>query len=131
MINYRCGIFETNSSSTHSLFFATDKEYKDFTSGKTVLDRDNDTFVPWNEAIETIIDLTKKNGYENLINDDGAPVTFEEFRALDKEEQSYWMRDWDYIAYNDMGKYLEYYDASYTTEHGDTVYVFGEYGNDY
>lgn len=131
MINYRYSIFETNSSSTHSLYFATPQEYNDFTAGKTVIFIEDGTFVPWEEAVQFVIDDSKEHDYKDLENDEGNSVSFEEFKTLSKDEQCYWLRDYDYRAYDDMGNYLQYYHDFYTTEHGDTVHVFGEYGNDW
>ena len=130
MINYRQGIFETNSSSTHSLYFANEEEFSDFTADKTVID-ENGNFVKWEDAVRWIIEDSKRNGYNNLKDGDGESLSFEDFRALEKDEQSYWLHEYGYKTFNDIGTYLEYYHSSHTTEHGDVVHVFGEYGNDY
>lgn len=58
----RYGIFETNSSSTHSLYFANDKEWNDFTAGKTLLD-ENGNFILWEDAVETVVELEQDRAY--------------------------------------------------------------------
>ena len=56
MFSIRNNVFETNSSSTHSLCVCTEEEYKKFVSGKIVYDTWSDEFL-------------SKEAYENL--DDG------------------------------------------------------------
>lgn len=46
MIQIRNGVFETNSSSTHSLIICTDEEYRKWKDNKMVLDRDVDRLIP-------------------------------------------------------------------------------------
>lgn len=46
MIQIRNGVFETNSSSTHSLVICTDEEYKKWINGEMILDRDYEKIVP-------------------------------------------------------------------------------------
>ena len=41
----RC-VFETNSSSTHSITFCTEKEFEDFKNGKLLWDIDDEELVP-------------------------------------------------------------------------------------
>lgn len=45
MKQVRFGVFETNSSSTHSLVICTEEEYERFRSGKMLLDRYQDELV--------------------------------------------------------------------------------------
>lgn len=133
MMQIRYGIFETNSSSTHSLYFANDKEWNDFTAGKTLLDEDGN-FVLWKDAVETVIELEKDRTYSPPFwnDDEETQYTEEEFRALNKEAQyNAFLRHYGYRSYESFGEYREYYSESYTTEHGDHVNVFGEFGYDY
>lgn len=46
MKQIRYGVFETNSSSTHSLTICSDEEYKKFESGVLVWDEWRNEFVP-------------------------------------------------------------------------------------
>ncbi len=49
----RCGVFETNSSMTHSLTICTEQEYNDWVEGKTLLDRWGEKdFIPVDEVPE-------------------------------------------------------------------------------
>lgn len=45
MRQIRTGVFETNSSSSHSLVIGTTEEYKLFKAGKLVIDVDNQKFI--------------------------------------------------------------------------------------
>jgi hypothetical protein len=46
MKQIRYGVFETNSSSTHSLTICSDEEYEKFVSGEMLFDRIEETLVP-------------------------------------------------------------------------------------
>lgn len=49
----RCGVFETNSSMTHSLTICTEKEYNDWMKGKTLFDCwGKKDFIPVDEVPE-------------------------------------------------------------------------------
>ena len=45
MKQIRCNVFETNSSSTHTLAICTEDEYKDWKDGKLLFNKWNETFV--------------------------------------------------------------------------------------
>lgn len=96
----RRGIFETNSSSVHSLTMCSDDEYSKWRKGELYFDRYTKEFVEKSEETE------------NERNDEGTYtqyLTYEEFN------------DWDYIEY-------ETFDKSYETKNGETVHAFGYYG---
>lgn len=99
----RRGVFETNSSSTHSITMCTESEYEQWKKGELLLDY-------WNEKF-----ITK----EELENEYGS----------DWEEciDHYDYRTYDYF-WNEA--YLEGYESSYTTPNGETVIAFGLYGYD-
>lgn len=134
MIQIRYGIFETNSSSTHSLYFANDKEWNEFYNGQTLLNVCNGNFISWEDAIKDVIEAEKENVYNPPFwnEDEKKQYSEEEFRALSQEEQyKGWLRYYDYRTYDDMGIEREFYKEEYTTEHGDHIHVFGEFGHDY
>ncbi len=133
MLQIRYGLFETNSSSTHSLYFATDKEYKDFVNGDTLLDLDTGKFVSWDEAVEAVIAAAKKYNESSLNDDSGyeeKPISFDEFRKMEHNDQRAILRDYEFKSWEDFGDYLEFYHERHVTEHGDAVNVFGEFGRD-
>lgn len=129
MLQIRYGLFETNSSSTHSLYFATDKEYEQFKKGEIIIDEDSGEFITLKDAVEAAIRYERESG-RNYIEDDTDKFSFDDFRAMDKEEQIRILRDYEFISYDHMGTYYEYYASSYTTPSGDKIVAFGEFGRD-
>lgn len=58
-ISVRKGVFETNSSSTHSLTFASDDEYEGWKNGTYILDYDKDKLVLKNSVSDEDIEEDK------------------------------------------------------------------------
>jgi len=112
-IQIRTGIFETNSSSTHSLIISTEQEFKDWEKGMLYL-KNNSEFQTREEVIAELraakwIDTT------TLTDDE----VIEE--ALDN--------DWNtYESFDDC--YLESFEEHFTTPSGDKMVAFGQYGYD-
>lgn len=104
MKTIRFGVFETNSSSTHSLCICTEDEYEKWQNGDLVFDYWN------NEMIEP-----PKNLDEML--DEDSP--------LYDSDAVYRYRKGDYDD-----EYLEWYDCRFTTPSGDKMVAFGWYGHD-
>ncbi len=94
----RCGVFETNSSSVHSLCMCMESDYEKWKNGEMVLDRWNDELIPITDEIREEIE----NSFENYF-------TYEKF--------------FDY-EYNDY----ETFASSITTPNGEEVVSFGYYG---
>jgi len=98
----RRGIFETNSSSVHSLTMCSDDEYSKWRNGEVYYNRWEYKFVDKSEEIERAREEEgTRTGY----------YTYEEFN------------DWECLEY-------ETFDGKYTTESGETVHAFGYYGHD-
>lgn len=129
MIQIRQGVFETNSSSTHSITIASESDFNKWKNGDVYLNdgwwsgsnnsnRDK-TFLTKNEAINLLgsYEYYKRNKDLNDMND---------------EELNEVFRDWDiYTFENYWSDYLESYEERYTTKHGDVVVAFGQYGYGY
>lgn len=98
----RRGIFETNSSSVHSITMCSDDEYSKWINGEAYFDRYNKQLIASNEKIEK---ERENNGRYTQY------LTYDEFH------------DWDYIEY-------ETFSDIYTTPNGETVHAFGYYGHD-
>ena len=131
----RRGVFETNSSSTHSLTMCSEEEFEQWKKGKVLFDENYETFVKvselsnkdkeyaaqdyednkdeyskdWAELSETAKEryYTKYAKENDLINEDAK--TYEEY-----------MRESD----------LETFVQRYTSKSGDKIVAFGEYGYD-
>ena len=96
----RRGVFETNSSSVHSLTMCMESDFNKWVAGELVWGR-------WEDELVPITDEIKKSMEE----DEREYLTYEQFN------------DYDYIDY-------ETFEDSYTTPNGETVKSFGYYGHD-
>ena len=133
MLQMRKNVFETNSSSTHSITMCTQDEYDAWANGDVLLNdgwwgKDNTSefkdkkFVTREEAE----DIIKHNKYHEPTD---------ELSDLSDEEFDEYCYDMDYELYS-MDKYfekeyLEWFDEKYTTPSGETVVAFGLYGTSY
>ena len=111
MKKVRFSVFETNSSSTHSLTVVPLRLFEKWQKGKMIFCTDSDELIPIEEAIEHFNNEFKKD-YE----------CFEEFCV---EEGLY--EDYDTWRTNEC---LETFLYDYVSESGDKIVVFGRYGND-
>lgn len=118
MINVRSGVFETNSSNTHSIVICSKKDYELLEEGKLLLRPYSDKLVTYEDAIKELVEESgnKYNIQElsedailDLLRDHDVAVTLDSF--FDDE-------------------YLEGYTYEYKTEHGDEIVAFGKYGRD-
>ncbi len=111
MKNIRRGIFETNSSSTHSLTIVPSEEYYEFQQGKRFLDRWHDVLITEEEYIKKAEEfkIEHPDYDENEIKEYLELMTFNEYCSMDYETFS----------------------QSYKTKNGDEVVAFGYYGTDY
>ena len=145
MINVRNGLFETNSSSTHSLIICTKDEFEGWKEGKLLYDMYEDKFID-NYLLSEDKKLSKlKEYYDDSIKKD----FYKDFNDLSKEEirklsiqavdGGYMFPDIDSLEDSDSGCYtysgywnrhneLEEYEEFYTSESGDEIVIFGEYG---
>lgn len=144
MIQIRAGVFETNSSSTHSLNICKKNEYVEWTTNPDIVflgeswsstfspkNFDGRRFVTRQEVVDKAIQWNKehpdKTPYgetiEDFFGDTSGSSWHKSSYALD--ESIYTYEDWEY---NLDG--LESYNYSYTSEHGDEIEIFGAYGYD-
>lgn len=117
----RRGVFETNSSSTHSLTLCSEEEYKKWERGevlfKAYLWKDEDKhFVTKEEAIAKL----KQSSYYDNIDFDNE----EELLDALREEDYYTMNSY----FND--DYLETFQEEYTTAKKEKIIAFGKFGQD-
>jgi len=114
----RMGVFETNSSSTHSLTILDKSEYDRWSKDKNLyLDEDNETIL----TREEVIAILKEDKYCKNVNWD------------DEDEVDDTIRDNQYFTFRQWQDQDEYdsYDRTYTTKSGDEIIVFGSYGSSY
>lgn len=126
MIQIRQGVFETNSSSTHSITIAPESDFNKWKNGDVYLNEgwwsgsnnpnEDKTFLTKDEAINLLESCEYYKGNENLSDMSDAEIN-EVFR------------NWEiYTFENYWNYYLESYEERYATEHGDVIVVFGQYG---
>lgn len=100
-VKIRRNVFETNSSSTHSLTIVTSEDYKDWQDGKCLYNR-------W----------------------DGEIKTLEEVEKIKETQDHFYEDEWQtYEQYEDDWS-LEQYSRTFTTPSGDTMVAFGKFGRD-
>ena len=132
MLQIRHGVFETNSSSTHSITMCSKSEYEAWRNGDVYLndgwwydcdvDAKNKNFITKEKAIG-IIGAYKYSDY-----------TEADLHNLDEEELEEEFYDHGIYSYDSFWNrrcdWFETYSNRYTTENGDEVVAFGYYGHD-
>lgn len=117
----RYGVFETNSSSTHSLTMMMKKDYDRWHKEKLYL---------YEGGYGWEFDKPTKN---ELYTRDEA-VKFVKTNQYYKNENFFdneLLKEAGFIAWNDEGNYyLESFYQEFTTPSGETIVAFGEYGYD-
>jgi len=116
----RRGVFETNSSSTHSLTMCSESEYDKWEKGELLFSVCDKEFYTRDEAIESLKDCSWLNGRVDWNNKDSVDDAL-------CDEQYYTYEEYQ----NYVGEYYESFEQSYTTKSGDKVITFGYYGYDY
>jgi hypothetical protein len=112
MKSIRRGVFETNSSSTHSMTICPKEDYEAWQKGKVLFNENDNTF------------LTKKEAIKEL----GLEQEFDEEDSIEESlmDEGYYTYD----QYQDRENDLEPFVESYTTKGGETIVIFGAYGYD-
>ena len=129
----RKNVFETNSSSTHSITMCTQDEYDAWVNGKVLL---NDGW--WsgdNESEFKDKKFVTREEAEDIIKHDKYHEPTDELSNLNDDEFDEYCHDMDYGLYSMdryfENEYLEWFDEKYTTPSGETIVAFGLYGTDY
>lgn len=117
----RRGLFETNSSSVHSITMCSDDEWTKWVNDEVYFDRVVKKFYEPNQDIERARKCQSWDEAWDLHASDKRNEYFNDcyHRFLTYEE----FNDWEYIDYKT-------YDTEYTTDKGETVHAFGYYGHD-
>lgn len=136
MKQMRRGIFETNSSSTHSLTICTEEEFEKWRNGELLFDTWNDCFI----EERPLSDQEKTDAMENY--NDIKSTYWKNWEQLSEEEIESWYRRYasqylnksndghTYDEYMHSSYDLEVYSKHYTSLSGDKLVVFGKYGYD-
>lgn len=122
MKQIRRGVFETNSSSVHSLTMCSSEEYQKWADGEVLYWQDEDKFGTREDIIEEMktmkwYDGTLRYSNVNWNDEDYVSDIFSDERIKTHEE--FFENEW-----------FETYVEEYTTKSGETVVAFGYYGHD-
>lgn len=129
MIQVRQGVFETNSSSTHSITMCMKSDYDAWVNGEVYLNEgwcrsinpnNNKKFLTKNEVVEFIKEFIKESKYYR--GEDVGSISDEE---LADKWGIYTLDTW-----REYNEYLEWYVSKFTTPNGDEIVAFGNYGHD-
>lgn len=130
----RRGVFESNSSSTHSLVMCSEKKFESWKNGELLLNEWEKEFISVNNLSDKD-KLDAANEYEESKNE-----FQKDWKDLsDEAKQHYYVVYAEKNGLIDDGKtyeqymndtYLETFINTYTTESGDKVIAFGKYGFD-
>ena len=120
----RRGVFETNSSSTHSLTMMMKSDYERWKNEKLYLYESGygwEFSQPVKNSLytkEEVLEFARTNRYWHGDVED----EYEEYEIL---------RDMGFISWDDEGsQHLESFYKEFTTPSGETIVAFGEYGYD-
>lgn len=114
MRQIRSGVFETNSSSVHSLTMCSEEEYKKWENGEVMYWRDADKFAKREQIIEEL-KISKWYDHVNWENKDEVDDVFSDEGIQTSE---------DFFD----NEYYETFEESYVTPNGEKVIAFGYYG---
>lgn len=120
-IQVRRGVFETNSSSTHSLTMCSKSDYDRWVSGELLLNNS------WGLDLKGDF-VTREVAIEAVKNSRYCP---DDLDFSDEDEVNEQLREHDLYAYEYWGsEYLESFHSTFTTKTGEEIVAFGEYGYD-
>lgn len=125
MRQIRKGVFETNSSSTHSITICSSKDYEAWQNGELYWARYSDRLVS-KEEFEEKFKKWMNERYPDVDDETletERPTYIEEFC---EEEEFLTAEQYD----DQIGSYYEEFQTSYTTPGGEEVIAFGYYGYD-
>lgn len=120
----RQGVFETNSSSVHSLTMCSDDEWQKWKDGDLIYNRWNEEFTTYEEYEKARREFDEENKDYYSTNEE-----FEEYRESSESKTV----DGQYYSYEDFFEgYIDYdtFSDRYTTPNGEVVHAFGYYGHD-
>lgn len=118
MLKIRKGLFETNSSSTHSLTMCSEEDYDKWENGEVYLCEDGKFY-------------TKEEVINELYNDKYYKVD-KDLNSLSKEDFDDYVEEFEFYTHDKYwdDEYLEGFSDTYTTKSGETIVAFGKYGYD-
>jgi hypothetical protein len=119
MKSIRLGVFETNSSNTHSLTICLKEDYEKWKNGELFLDKgwsQKKQFITKEEAIKRLKNVTYLNNLD-----------FEDEEAVNQAMREQTIYTSEHYFDNDC---LESFEDTFTTPKGEVIVCFGKYGHD-
>lgn len=127
MKTIRRGVFETNSSSTHSITMCSGEDYDRWEEGEVYLNAGSG-WASYSENKKKQF-ITKEEAIEILTNSKYPPD--HDLNTLNEEELNEYFRENEIYSSEDyFDGNLENFDETYTTQNGETIVAFGKYGYD-
>lgn len=138
MKQIRRNVFETNSSSTHSITMCSQSQFDDWKAGKVLFDYWKEVFVKAQE----MTDADRENAKNEYKESYEGRSYYKKWEDLSDDEINQWYnkyysehRDYDN---DDLKTYEDYFDSydleafvkTYTSASGDKIVAFGKYGYD-
>ena len=122
----RKGVFETNSSSTHSLVICLKSDFDRWNNGEVLLFTGSEWLYPDDNAPQKNHFYTKEQAIEFEKSSKYPPADDMDW---DSEEAEEYLRDneW-YTCENYDDEYSEWFDDTFTTPSGEEIIAFGQYG---
>lgn len=117
----RRNVFETNSSSVHSMTMCSGDEYKKWRDGELLFSDWDGDFVDANDSKVKEVREKYEKEFKEWLNNSIA-------NSWDRPDCEYLTCDEFWERYNDE---YETFERTYTTKSGEKVIAFGYYGNDY
>ena len=138
MIQIRSGVFETNSSSTHSLTMCTQEEFDKWKRGEMWFDIDYERLIKREIAIE--LDEEASKAYYISTHPNGC--FYKTWEELSEEQIEQWHKNYldaqrrkaegsyEYQTYDQWCREydLEKFEQHYTSPSGDKIVAFGKFG---
>ena len=127
MIKIRYGVFETNSSSTHSLCIAQNDEIDKLQRNELLVNLTWDQkgyLISYEDALKKLEETINEYHYEEdreILNSGNQEEIYRLLYEYDIAER---------LDYYLQSEYLESYEESFTTKNGDRILIFGRYGHD-
>lgn len=138
MRQIRRNVFETNSSSTHSITMCSQSQFDDWKAGKLLFDYWGEGFVSAKEMTE-VDKKDARDKYKQLYESQSCYKKWEDLSEdeVDKWYNRYYSENCNYHN-DDLKTYEDYFDYDgletfvnhYTSESGDKIVAFGKYGYD-
>lgn len=120
MIVIRQGVFETNSSSVHSIAIVTQENYDSWGSENPYFD--GKSFYSFSELKDLLMEDEYFREEVELLQLNGV--------ELKEEELSKLFKNYGYYTLENFGEDYERFEEYFTTPNGDEMVAFGYYGRD-